>query len=72
MPDGAPARNMDAMKSEKAGPSIRLRLIALVVLLIGAWILLKVVIGIVAGLAWFIVIIGALLAVLWAWSTLRR
>ena len=63
---------MDAMKSEKAGPSIRLRLIALVVLLIGAWILLKVVIGIVAGLAWFIVIIGALLAVLWAWSTLRR
>ena len=60
------------MKSEKAGPSIRLRLIALVVLLIGAWILLKVVIGIVAGLAWFIVIIGALLAVLWAWSTLRR
>lgn len=60
------------MKSEKAGPSIRLRLVALVVLLIGAWILLKVVIGIVAGLAWFIVIIGALLAVLWAWSTLRR
>lgn len=48
-----------------------MKAVAVLVLLVGAWILLKVVIGIVAGLAWFIVIVAALLAVLWAWSTLR-
>ncbi len=59
------------METDKAGPSIVMRAVAVLVLLAGAWILLKVVIGIVAGLAWFIVIVAALLAVLWAWSTLR-
>lgn len=59
------------MNSEKSGASIPMRALAMVVLLVGAWILLKVVIGLVAGIAWFVVIVAALVAVVWAWSTLR-
>lgn len=59
------------MDTEKAGPSLAMRALAVLVLLVAAWILLKVVIGIVAGIAWFVVIIAALVAVFWAWSTLR-
>lgn len=56
---------------EKTGPSLAMRALAIIVLLIAAWILLKVVIGMIAGIAWLIVIVLAVLAVLWAWSTLR-
>lgn len=59
------------MNTEKSGPSLISRMIAVLVLLFAAWILMKVVIGIVAGIAWFVVIVMALLAVFWAWSTLR-
>ena len=62
---------MRGMETEKAGPSLVMRAVAVLVLLVAAWILLKVVIGIVAGIAWFVVIIAALLAMLWAWSTLK-
>ena len=44
------------MENEKTGPSFGARVIAVVVLAIAAWILLKVVIGIVAGVAWFVVV----------------
>jgi hypothetical protein len=56
---------------EKTGPSLAMRALAIIVLLIAAWILLKVVIGMIAGIAWLIVIVLAVVAVLWAWSTLR-
>jgi hypothetical protein len=56
---------------EKTGPSLAMRALALIVLLIAAWVLLKVVIGLIAGVAWLIVIVLAVVAVLWAWSTLR-
>ena len=46
--------------------------IALVVLLIAAWVLFKVVIGTVIAVAWFAVIILAVIAVFWAMSALRR
>jgi hypothetical protein len=59
------------METEKAGPSLAMRAVAVLVLLVAAWILLKVVIGLIAGIAWFIVIVAALVAVVWAWSTLR-
>ncbi len=59
------------METEKPGTSLATRGVAVGVLLVAAWVLLKVVIGIVAGIAWFVVIIAALLAVFWAWSTLR-
>jgi hypothetical protein len=46
--------------------------LAIVVLLVAAWILFKVVIGVVAGIAWLIVIVLAVMSVLWAFSVLRR
>jgi hypothetical protein len=46
--------------------------LAVVVLLAAAWILFKVVLGVVTAVAWIVVIIGALIAVLWAMSVLRR
>jgi hypothetical protein len=42
------------------------RFIALVVLAVAGWFLLKVVIGVVAGVAWFVAIVIALCAVVWA------
>jgi hypothetical protein len=46
--------------------------LAAVVLLVGAWILFKVVIGVVAAVAWIVVIVLGVFAVLWALSVLRR
>lgn len=59
------------MDAEKSGPSLIMRIVAVLVLAFAGLILLKVVIGIVAGLFWILLIVAALLAVLWAWSTLR-
>jgi hypothetical protein len=54
------------MENEKTGPSFGARVIAVVVLAIAAWILFKIVIGV----AWFVVAIVAIVAVLWAVRTL--
>jgi uncharacterized membrane protein YccC len=54
------------MDDTAAKPSILKRLLALVVLAIAAWILLKFVIGLIAGLATIIVIVLCLVAVVWA------
>lgn len=51
-------------------PSLARRAIALVVLLIAAFILLKVVLGIIATISTAIIVIVALLAVVWAYRTL--
>jgi hypothetical protein len=40
--------------------------IALLVLLVAAWILFKVVLGIVAAVAWIIVVVVAIAAIVWA------
>ena len=45
-------------------------LIAAVVLAIAAWILFKVIIGVVAAIAWFVVAVVAIIAVIWAVRTL--
>jgi hypothetical protein len=55
---------------EKTGPSFGARILAAVVLAFAAWILFKVVIGIVAGVAWFLVVVVAVIAVIWAVRTL--
>jgi uncharacterized membrane protein YccC len=47
-------------------PSLLRRLLALVVLAVAAWILLKFVIGLVAGLATVVVIVLCIVAVVWA------
>ena len=58
------------MENQKTGPSFGARVIAVVVLAIAAWILFKVIIGIVAGVAWFLVVVVAVIAVVWAVRTL--
>jgi uncharacterized membrane protein YccC len=58
------------MDEKAAKPSLLKRLLALVVLVIAAWILLKFVIGLIAGLATVIVIVLAIVAVFWAINTL--
>lgn len=59
------------MSSEsKRGSSIGARLIAIVVLGVAAWVLLKIVIGIIAGVAWAVVAVLAVIAVIWAWRTI--
>ena len=55
---------------EKSGPSFAVRALAVIVLLLAAWFLLRVVIGLVAGVAWIALVVLAFLAVIWAWRTL--
>jgi hypothetical protein len=52
--------------SSSSGASLGKRALALVILLIAAWILFKVVIGIVAFAATAIVVVLAIVAVIWA------
>ena len=42
------------------------KLVALAILLIAGWILLKIVIGVVTAIAWIVVAVLAVIAVLWA------
>jgi len=51
---------------QEARPSILTRLVALLVLVVAAWILLKVVIGLIAGLSTLIVVILAIVGIVWA------
>lgn len=55
---------------EKTGPSFGARVLAAVVLAIGAWILFKVVIGAIAAIAWIVAVVVALIAIVWAVRTL--
>ena len=54
------------MQQEARGPSLVTRLIALIVLVVAAWILLKVVIGVLAGLSTLIVVVLAIVGIVWA------
>jgi hypothetical protein len=54
----------------ESSPSLARRAIALLVLVVAAWILLKVVIGIIASVSTVIVVVLAIVAVLWALRTL--
>jgi len=51
---------------QEARPSILTRFVALIVLVVAAWILLKIVIGLIAGLSTLIVVILAIVGVVWA------
>lgn len=55
----------------RSGPSFTVRAIAVVVLLVAAWILLKAVIGLVSALLWPVLAIIAVIAVIWAIGVLR-
>jgi hypothetical protein len=54
------------VQQEQAGPSLITRFIALVVLVVAAWVLLKIVIGLLAGLATIIVVVLAIFGIVWA------
>ena len=56
--------------TQAKGPSLARRAIAVVVLAIAAWLLLKIVIGIIASVAWIVVAVIAVVGVLWAINTL--
>ena len=59
------------MHEERTGSGIGLKLVALLALLVCAWIRLKTVIGLVTTVVWIVVIVGAIVGVLWALSVLR-
>jgi hypothetical protein len=58
------------MKESLSG--LALKAVAVVALLVAAWILFKVVLGVVTAVAWVVVVVLAVMAVLWAMSVLRR
>jgi hypothetical protein len=58
------------MENEKTGPSFGARILAAVVLAFAAWILFKIIIGLAAAVAGFVVIVVAVIAVIWAVRTL--
>ncbi len=51
---------------------LAMKALAVVVVLVAAWILFKVVIGVVAAVAWIVVVVLGIFAILWALSVLRR
>jgi hypothetical protein len=55
---------------EQTGPSLAKRALAVVILLLAAWILIKIVVGIVAAVFWVVLAVVAVIAVLWAINTL--
>ncbi len=57
---------------QTTGTSLVTKAIAAVVLLVAAWVLLKIVIGTVIAVAWTAVAVLAVFAVIWAFFTLRR
>lgn len=57
--------------SERLAPFAK-RLLAALILLVAAYVVFKVVIGIVTGLAWVLAVVVGLVAVVWAFRTLRR
>ena len=59
------------MSNNASISGLALKAVALVALLACAWILFKIVIGVVTAIAWVVVIVLAVMAVLWALSVLR-
>jgi hypothetical protein len=55
---------------ERSSSSLGARVLAVLVLAVAAWLLLKVVIGTIAAIAWLAVVVIGLFAVVWAVRTL--
>ena len=58
------------MENTKQGSSFGMKIVAILILAVAAWVLLKIVIGLITSVAWIIVTVLALGGVLWAWRTL--
>lgn len=59
------------MPETNTGPSLIARAIAVIVLIVAAYILFKAVIGLVSALLWPVMAIVAVIAVIWALGVLR-
>lgn len=57
-------------KTDKSGSSLVAKGVASVVLVVAALVLLKLVIGFIAGIFWIAAVAVALIAVIWAYRTL--
>jgi hypothetical protein len=58
------------MSSTSSSSSLGKRAIAVLILLIAAWILIKAVIGIAVAVFWVVLVVAAVIAVIWALRTL--
>jgi len=54
------------MQESRSGPSLGMRAIALIVLVVASWLLLKVVIGFVTAIATTVALVLAVIAIIWA------
>ena len=57
---------------EARSTSLFNKAIAAIIMLVAAWVLLKIVVGFVSAIFWTVIGIAAILAVIWAVFTLRR
>ncbi len=66
--------NQDARSEPSGGflSGLGRKALALVVVIVAAYVLFKVVIGFVLGMVWIVVLVLAVIAVFWAMSVLRR
>lgn len=55
-----------ARTAEESGPSLGKRALAILILLVAGWLLLKFVIGVITAVAWTVVAVVAVLALVWA------
>ena len=58
------------MSSTPSSSSLGKRAIAVLILLVAAWILFKAVIGIAVAVFWVVLVVAAIVAVIWALRTL--
>ena len=57
---------------ERTGPSFLSRVLAVAILAVAAWLLFRVAIGLIAGVAWMLAAVVVVVGVVWALSVLRR
>ena len=57
-------------KTEKTGSSLGRKAVAVLILALAAWLLLKVVIGHIAGIAWIVVAVVVVAGVIWEVNTM--
>jgi hypothetical protein len=65
------ARDLESRSGTSVGKSLGTKAVAVVVLLVAAYILLKLVVGLVTAIAYPVLIILALVGIWWAWRALR-
>jgi hypothetical protein len=54
----------------EATANLGTKTLALAVLLVAAWVLFKVILGFLTGVAWILLVVGSILAVMWALNRL--